>query len=157
MDSIGMMSATSFVRVINYFRNLERNAWIAVRWGGLLYFQMKTDEKNWIGFHSITDGCKLGESRNVWRDNRYVEIFCLRFDVGTSSIRGKYHVDGILVCFQKAMRECVNSAERARILGGRGTALGGAERMDAALRLRSRKSMCSSFPTACPENIRLSL
>jgi hypothetical protein len=145
------------LRVNNCFRNLELNTRITVNWGGLRYFQMKIEEKNWIDFHSATDGCKLAESRNVCKDNRYVEIFCLRFEVRTSSIRGKYHVGGILVCFQKAMRECVYSAERARILGGCGSALGGAELMDAALRLRSRKSMRSSFPTACPENIRLPL
>jgi len=47
--------------------------------------------------------------------------------------------------------------EQARILGGGATALGGAVWMDAAMRLRSRKSMCSSLTITFSKNIRLSI
>jgi hypothetical protein len=47
--------------------------------------------------------------------------------------------------------------EQASILGGSATALGGAVWMDAALRLRSRKSMCSSLTITFSKNIRLSI
>jgi hypothetical protein len=156
MASNGVMFTKIFVRVDDLFSEQTeyRKHCELIR---LLYFQRKIGENSWLDYHSNIDDWKLVEPRNVCSDNRYNEMICLRFEAGTSSIRGKYHVGWILVGFQKAMRECMLSVEQARILGSHGTALGGADRMDAALRLRCRKSMCSSFPTACPENIRLSL
>jgi len=47
--------------------------------------------------------------------------------------------------------------EQARVLGGSATVLGGAVWMDAATRLRSRKSMCSSLTINFSKNIRLSI
>jgi hypothetical protein len=55
------------------------------------------------------------------------------------------------------LSEYVYVVEQARILGGSATALGGAVWMDAAMRLRSRKSMCSSLAINFSKNIRLSI
>lgn len=55
------------------------------------------------------------------------------------------------------MRECVYVVGEARSLGGSATALGGAGWMEAAMRLRARKSMCSSLPITCSKDMSFSI